>query len=214
VVEILIVRYVIGARIKAVRGDRDAAAKRLDDGAHVAATLGLPRLRAYVENERMRLDLPVAASPRQVDHENALLDGGLGEITAQLRDEAEIRGLLADQPALACDRAQAWVHRLEHQRRPRALLQANRILVACLSAAGRTDEAKKTLAHIAAQCAERGMIRYLLDGGPRVVALLVELRDDLRSGRWEPIWPPIPPAFLDNILSEAHSVSSGTAAQP
>jgi hypothetical protein len=41
-----------GARIKAVCGDRDAAAGRLDDGARVAATLGLPRLRAHVDNER------------------------------------------------------------------------------------------------------------------------------------------------------------------
>ena len=73
-------------------------------------------------------------------------DGGLGEITAQLRDETEIRGLLADQPGLACDRAHAWVHRLQPQARPRALLQANRLLVAALSAAGRTDDAKQTLA--------------------------------------------------------------------
>ena len=47
--------------------------------------------------------------------------------------------------------------------------------MAALSAAGRTDDAKQTLAQIAAQCAERGMVRYLLDGGPRVVALFAEL---------------------------------------
>ena len=99
------------------------------------------------------------------------------------------------------------------RRRPRALLQANRLLVAALSAAGRTDDAKQTLAHIAAQCAERGMIRYLLDGGPRVVALLAELRDDLHSDRWRPTWPAIPPAFLDTMVSEAQSISSGAAAQ-
>jgi serine/threonine-protein kinase PknK len=169
-------------------------------------------LRAYVEDERMRLDLPVAERPGGEDGD-ALPDGGLGEITAQLRDETKILGLLADQPALACERAHAWVDRLEHQRRPRALLQANRLLVASLIAAGRTDEAKQTLANIAAQCAELGMVRYLLDGGPRVMALLVELRDDLRSGRWEPTWPSVPQAFLDNIVSEAHSVGSGAAVQ-
>ena len=59
VVENMIARYVIGARIKAARGDRNAAAGRLDDGARVAATLGLPRLRAHMDNERTRLDLPV-----------------------------------------------------------------------------------------------------------------------------------------------------------
>jgi len=72
VVEIIIARYVIGARIKAVRGDRDAAADRLDDGAHAAAAFGLPRLRAHIDNERMRLDLPFAGP---VAHEDALPDG-------------------------------------------------------------------------------------------------------------------------------------------
>ena len=212
-VEFMIARYVTGARIKALRGDRAAAAKRLDEGARVATTIGLPRLRAHIKNERMRLKLPVAASPGRAEHTEALPDGGLGEITAQLRDETEIRGLLADQPGPACDRAHAWVHTLQAQARPRALLQANRLLVAALSAAGRTDDAKQTLATIAAQCAELGMIRYLLDGGPRVVALLAELRDDLHSNRWRPTWPAIPPAFLDTMMSEAQSISSGAAAQ-
>jgi serine/threonine-protein kinase PknK len=205
VVENMIARYVTGARIKAVRGDRNAAAGHLDGGAHVAATLGLPRLRAHVDNERTRLDLPVAPP---VAHGDALPDGGLGQITAQLRDEAEIRGLLADQPDLACERAHAWVQRLVRQDRPRALLQANRLLVAALSAAGRTDEAKQALATVAAQCAERGMVRYLLDGGLGVIALLAELRDDLQSGQWRPTWRAIPPAFLDKVLSEAQGIGS------
>jgi serine/threonine-protein kinase PknK len=194
--------------------DRDAAATRLADGARVAATFGLPRLRAHLDNERMRLELPVAESTGQVEQNDALSDGELGEITAQLRDETEILGLLGNQPDIACDRTQAWVHRLEPQGRPRALLRANRVLVACLSAAGRTDEAKQTLANIAAQCADRRMVRYLLDGGPLVVALLAVLRDDLNTGRWGPTWPVVPSAFLDTIVSEAHSVSSDTNVQP
>ena len=72
-------------------------------------------LRAHIDNERMRLELPVAAPPGRAEHTEAVPDGGLGEITAQLRDETEIRGLLADQPGLACDRAHAWVHRLQPQ---------------------------------------------------------------------------------------------------
>jgi len=205
-VEFMIARYVTGAHIKAVRGDREAAAARLDSAAHVAATIGLPRLRAHVDCERIRLDLPGGQTGPDAQND-ALPDDGLGEITAQLRDETEIRGLLADQPGIACERAQAWAQRLQHQGRPRALLQANRLLVAALSAAGRTDEAKQTLATIAAQCAERGMIRYL-DGGPQVVALLTELRDDLHSGRGRPTWPTIPPAFLESLAKEAHPAGS------
>ena len=72
VVENMIARYVIGARIKAVRGDRIASAGLLNDGAHVAVARGLPRLRAHVDNERTRLGLPIspwgsrrARSPRR-----------------------------------------------------------------------------------------------------------------------------------------------------
>lgn len=201
VVEMMIARYVIGARIKAVRGDRDAAAERLNDGARVAQSIDLPRLRAHVDNERVRLELPDA---HRRDRRDALPAGGLGEITAQLRDETEIRRLLVHQPGLACERAQAWVERLESQRRPRALLQANRLLVAALEAADRTDEAKQTLAGIAAQCADRGMVRYLLDGGPRVMAVLAELCDDMHAGRGNPAWHAVPTAFLDTVMAEAH----------
>jgi serine/threonine-protein kinase PknK len=155
----------------------------------------------------MRLGLPV--SPWG-SHEHALPDGGLGEITAQLRDETAIRGLIVGDAGLACERARAWVQRLQYQGRPRALLQANRLLVECLSAAGRTDEAKETLAGIAAQCADRGMARYVLDGGLQVVALLGELRDDLHGGRRQQSWSPIPPAFLDSVVSQAER----TAVQP
>ena len=212
-VEFMITRHVIGARIKALRGDRATAAKTPRRRHPGRGTLGLPRLRAHVELERMRLDLPVAERQKRVGPSDALPDGGPGEITAQLRDETEILGLLADQPGIACERAQAWVERLEHQGRPRALLQANRLLVAALSAAGRTEEAKQTLANIAAQCAELGIVRYLLDGEPRLIALLTALRDDLHSGQWRPTWPPIPPAFLDRMVSEARAVGSGAVAQ-
>jgi serine/threonine-protein kinase PknK len=210
-VEFMIARYVTGARIKAVLGDRAAAAARLDSGARVAATIGLPRFRAHVDSERMRLDLPGAEYTRGDGEEEALPHGGLGEVTAQLRDETEILGHLVDQPGLACERAEAWVHRLQHQGRPRALLQANRLLVAALCAAGRSDEAKQALATIAAQCADRGMVRYLLDGGPQVVALLAELRADVHGDRWRPTWPAIPGAFLDSMVSEAQRFGSGAA---
>lgn len=214
VVEVMIARYVIGARIKAVRGDRKTAAERLAAGDLVAADLGLPRLHAHIENERLRLGLPAAKSPAALEHSYALPDGGLGEITAQLRDETEIRRLLADRPVLACERAEAWVVRLQQQWRPRALLQANRLLVAALVAAERHDEAKQTLTAIAAQCAARGMVRYLLDGGPPVVALLRELRGDLDCGRWRPTWTPVPRIFVDAVLSQAGSTGWGATAQP
>ena len=208
IVDFMIARYVVGARIKAVRGDRDAATQALDEGARAAAILGLYRLGAHVQNERSRLDLPNAESTARVTHEESLVGEGPREITAQLCDEIEIRGLLAAHPDLACRRARTWVQRLQHQGRPRALLQANRLLAACLSTAGRTDQAKGTLAGLAAQCAELGLVRYLVDGGPELMALLAALRDDLDSDRWNPRWPPVPRAFLDRVVREPQPASS------
>ncbi len=203
VVEMMIARYVIGARIKAVRGDRDAAAERLDDGARVAAVLGLPRLRAHVDNERMRLELPVDARR-----------GRRGRATARRagRDHGATPRRDRDSPSACpinrvapCERAQAWVERLEHQRRPRALLQANRLLVAALSAADRTDEAKQTLASIAAQCAERGMVRYLLDGGPRVWRSSRSFATTCTAVGGNPAWHAVPTALSRHVsMAEAH----------
>ena len=43
--------------------------------------------------------------------------------------------------------------------------------------------AKTTLAAVAAQCAQLRMLRYLVDGGPHVVATLSAMRADQRAGR-------------------------------
>ena len=68
-------------------------------------------------------------------------------------------------------------------------------------AAGRVDEAKTTIATVAAQCAQLGLLRYLVDGGPYVAATLSELQADQRAGRWRPEWPEIPPDFLDQAVN-------------
>ena len=58
-VDYLAARYVVGARIKAAQGDRDAAVSRLDEGMTVAEELRLPRLAAAINHERVRLRLPI-----------------------------------------------------------------------------------------------------------------------------------------------------------
>jgi serine/threonine-protein kinase PknK len=45
------------------------------------------------------------------------------------------------------------------------------------------------------------MLRYLVDGGPHVVATLSKLQADQRAGRWRPEWPEIPPDFLDQAVN-------------
>ncbi|GAM44964.1 protein kinase [Nocardia seriolae] len=98
-----------------------------------------------------------------------------------------------------------WMDRLESVHRPRELLKARRLLIACLAATGRTDAAKSLLATVTAQCAEYGSIRYILDGGPHVVATLAALHADQQSGHWRPEWPDVPAAFLQSLV-DAHTI--------
>ncbi|RYD61031.1 MAG: hypothetical protein EOP84_36220, partial [Verrucomicrobiaceae bacterium] len=46
--QLKITRYVVGARIKAIRGDRSAAVQRLDEGARFSMQMQLPRLHSAI----------------------------------------------------------------------------------------------------------------------------------------------------------------------
>jgi ATP/maltotriose-dependent transcriptional regulator MalT len=210
IVEMIIARFVVGARLAALRGDRAAAADLLDDGAEVAQRLSTPRLGASVENERVRLRLPTRrpiAPPVEFAQRHRPVDG-LAEVTAQLQEETAIRALIADTRVgehndVACDWAQEWVDRLQGRGRDRALLRAQRTLVECLSAAGRTAQAKQLLGTILARCADLGLVRFPLDGGQRLLPLIAELRNDQQMGRFDIMTPQPPMSFLDQILDAA-----------
>ncbi|WP_433602546.1 protein kinase domain-containing protein [Nocardia sp. CA-135953] len=204
VVDFKLARYVVGARIKALRGDRAAAIRRLNEGARVARSMSLPRLGAEVENERLRLGLPPHPEfgPLPVveyGNRREPIDA-IDEFTVLYEEFTAIRLLLAaevpEKTELACAWAQEWVDLLESVQRPRELLKARRMLIACLAAAGRADAAKTLLATVTAQCAELGSVRYLLDGGPHVVATLAAVREDQLAGHWHPEWPDVPTEFL------------------
>jgi ATP/maltotriose-dependent transcriptional regulator MalT len=208
-VDFKIARYVIAARIKALQGDRHAAGQRLDEAIHVASGLALNRLQAMAEHERTRLGLPPHAEsdkwpPASYESRRQPVDA-IDEITVQFEEASAIRLLMvADDPEkneLACRWAQEWVDRAASPIRPQALLRARRLLGAALSAAGRVDEAKATVATVASQCAQLGMLRYLVDGGPYVVATLSELQADQHAGWWRPQWPAIPADFLDKAVN-------------
>jgi serine/threonine-protein kinase PknK len=205
IVDFKLARFVLGAELKQLAGDRAAAIRRLNEGARIARALSLPRLRIQVEYTRLRLGLPphpqygplpvtdYAQRRTPVD----LID----EFTVLYEELMAIRLLLAaGETELAGRWVREWVDRLEQLDRPRELLKARRLLVACLAAADRVDEAKTLLAMIAAQCAEVGTVRYLVDGGPQVRALLVQLREDQRSGAWRPEWQPVPADFLTRLV--------------
>jgi ATP/maltotriose-dependent transcriptional regulator MalT len=208
-VDFKIARYVIAARIKALQGDRHAAGQRLDEAVRVARALSLNRLRAMAEHERTRLGLaplPDADPWPSTSYERRRRPvDAIDEITVQFEEASAIRVLMGaddqDRKELACRWAQEWVDRTSSPARPQALLRARRLLGASLSAAGHVDGAKATIATVAAQCAQLKMLRYLVDGGPYVAAMLSELQADQRSGWWRPEWPEIPPDFLDEAVT-------------
>jgi ATP/maltotriose-dependent transcriptional regulator MalT len=210
IVEMMIARFVVGARLAVLRGDRAGAAELLDDGADVAQRLFAPRLRARIENERRRLGLPTrrVVGPLVEFAQRQRPVEGLAEITAQLEEETAIRALITDSGVgerndVACDWAQEWVARLQGRGRDRALLRAQRTLAECLSAAGRTEEAKQLFATVLARCADLGMVRFPIDGGGRLVSLIAEVRDDQQMGRFDPMKPQPPMSFLDQVLDAA-----------
>ena len=158
-VDYLAARFVIGARIRALHGDRSAAIERLDAGMDAAQRLRLPRLAAAVNNERIRLGIPIAPaaaarlrSTRTIPHND-----GIATLTAELDEDSAVRLLAAsdspDDQGQACRRAADLATGIDGQRRPLAALQAELLLIETLTATGRVADAR------AGACARLGTMR-------------------------------------------------------
>ena len=170
-VDYLAARFVIGARIRALHGDRSAAIERLDAGMDAAQRLRLPRLVAAVNNERIRLGIPIAAaaaarlrSTRTIPHND-----GIATLTAELDENSAVRLLAAsdspDDQGQACRRAADLVTGIDGRRRPLAALQAELLLTETLTATGRVADARAGALHVSARCAEVGLPHLLVDAG-------------------------------------------------
>lgn len=207
--DFMIRHYCLRARILSLHGNHAGAESQLDEGVRTAATFSLPRLRAAVDLERVRLGFPPrpgfvpvtrGAHPPPAD--------GIARITAELEDEAAITLLLRggdpEQIRFACDWANDRVQALEGTGRELARLHAARLRVSCLRAAGRTDDAERALLPVALECARHALIRFLLDGGPFVVAALTSLREDAARAEGENGRTDLPQAFVDVVLSATH----------
>ena len=86
---------------------------------------------------------------------------------------------------------------LEPSGRELGLLHAQ-ALAGALAVSGRTDEATALVARVAARCAEQGMVRFLADGRPSIVALVRRLRGDEVSS-----------SFVDSVLAARPWPQSG-----
>ena len=146
-------------------------------------SLQLPRLEARLLNETVRL---AAILGKPIDESAALhitsagsqpLDG-IGDVTAELTEDSQIRLLLIDATpsalAAACQRARARLEHVDQRKRPRAHLKATIQLALCLAAAGDADEAQRVLAPALRTCAALELRQLLIDEGPRMVRLAKE----------------------------------------
>src|SRR5690606_14920866 len=134
-IDFLISTFVIGARVKAVRGDMGTAANRLAEGERIAVDQNLPRLAAQVRAERVRLGPaaepsgPQSATARR--HGDVIDDTaraghrftGTAALTLEAQEIAAIRELLAgggiEDQDRAVRRARALYGRTHEQHRPR-----------------------------------------------------------------------------------------------
>jgi ATP/maltotriose-dependent transcriptional regulator MalT len=180
IVDFMLAAFGTGARLKFARGDKTAADRRLAEGLEIARELHLPRLEARLVYEQIRL---AAASNEQVDeslaarvmsHGEPALDE-IGDATAELREDAQIRLLLEDgQPSAlsaASDRARARLVHIDQRKRPRGHLQTSLQYALCLAVAGSTDEAQRVVAPALRTCAALGLSRLLIDEGPQMLRL-------------------------------------------
>jgi serine/threonine-protein kinase PknK len=206
IVDLLLASYGTGSRIKAIRGDFEAATEHLDEGARTGTKMSLPRLLARVDNERIRMGIgdrseELLHSARAAAHCHQ--GRGVAKVTAELDENSAIRILLTDPTPARLDfaghRAAALVRSITAADRPRATLEATLLHAQCLAVAGHTDQARDVLAPAAAICAQHGLTRPLIDAGPDIVALLKGHRAEHGTVTSSP--PLIPGDFLTSVVT-------------
>jgi serine/threonine-protein kinase PknK len=172
-VDYLTARYVVGARLRAINGDRDTAKEHLSAGMGVAEALGLQRLAAAVSNERIRLgiDIATAVADRLRAQRTIPRDAGITTVTAELDEDSGIRLLSAsnsdEDQEQACRRATELLSGIDAQQRPFANLSARLLLAETLAATGRRAEAATVSSNAAARCVAVGLSRLPVDAGLR-----------------------------------------------
>ncbi|RZI53784.1 MAG: protein kinase [Pseudonocardia sp.] len=214
-VDVMLATYATGSRIKAIRGDLDAAASRLAEGAKIAASLKLPRLAARIANEQLRLGFISPHTFRErgtVEGARASSDrrpNGIVEITAQWEEDTRIRQLLrrGSETDLieALQRSEALVKRTEQEIRPRASLRARILHASALHLAygGRTS--RPAVAPLVVTCEQQGLVRTLIDESDCIGNLLVDLQHQSR--------PLVAASFLARVLSADRLPQPGNTAR-
>jgi hypothetical protein len=203
----MVAAFGTGARLKFARGDKTAADLRLAEGLDIAKALQLPRLEAALVYEQVRLaamssqDIDVSLAQRVMSYGPQPLDG-IGDVTAEFREDSQIRLLLVDGESSAltdaCNRARDRRDHIDQRKRPRAYVRTSLQLAFCLAAAGNSAEASRVLAPALRTCAALGLSRLLLDEGPTMVRLA---KDTVAEDEFSSADPGIAQNVRDFVLS-------------
>ncbi len=214
VVDFMIPTYVTLARIKALRGDVDAAWSLLDEGSDAAVELRLPRLLAAVQHERVRIHLARGETAQATDV--------VAEVEADLPIgddgiQAAIRQHLLTLRARSMAAAGRYDHALdlagEVLRESRSVPQPYAEVMACLElasiqlAAGDQECAMETVVPALVSASHAGLVRSVIDVGPSLLRLISDLRDAQRRQRWPAGLPDVRAGYLAELLSIAHADS-------
>lgn len=171
----MLATYATGSRIKTIRGDLDAAASRLAEGAKSRDSLNLPWLAARVTNEQFRLGRlrPILSENR--DMWKALENPLAADRTGSLRcgTETDLNEAL--------QRSEALVKRIEQEIRPRAPLRARVLHASALQLACGDRASLPAVEPLVTMCEKQGLVRTLIDESDCIGHLLVDLQHQSES---------------------------------
>ncbi|MPY99134.1 MAG: LuxR family transcriptional regulator [Actinophytocola sp.] len=217
VADFMIATYVTLARVKALRDDLPGAWAVLDEGALTASHLGLHRLRAAVTDQRVRFHLEhgqqaVAADLLTRRSDLSGLDENIAGVVNQQWRMTRARVMLAAgeiDPAL---RLLSEVYdEITSAGRPHAAALAGIDLAAGLWAAGRTEEAFRTLIPTLVSGEHAGLMRTFVDAGPTVRRMVGELSEAIRLDRLPAGLPSVSNGYLTRILVASRSATPSMA---
>jgi serine/threonine-protein kinase PknK len=216
--DFMIATYITLARIKVLRGDMDDAFALLSEGMLAAEQFSLPRLSAALDCLRLGLHLAAGELDRAQDvlaRQNPTLPMEDNAIAMAVRHyrinmRAQILGAQGDHLAATALLA-------EVPRECRAVgarygeIGSTIVLSKSLALTGDTRAAIETLVPALVAGVNAGLVRTIVDGGPELLNLIVELREANRTGRLAPGLPELPAEYLSLLLSTAHADAQNAA---
>lgn len=216
--DIMIATYLSLARIKVLRGDIDDAFALLNEGNQAAQRLSLPRLSAALDCARLGLHLAAGEIDRAqevLDRQDGVLPSGSNAIAMAVRHyrlnmRAQLLGARGEH-----DQATALLARLPRDCRAMGArygqVGSTVALAKAFSVAGDIDAAIETLVPALVAAARAGLLRTVVDGGPQLLTVIVELREASRIDRWPVGLPEVPADYLSALLMTAHSDAQSAA---